>query len=282
MGHTAEVLTLADLVGALVADAEEALQAHKDGMPRGPVLGLPDLDNTLGGCLAPGLHGLTGDPGSGKTALALQAAAHCRFPALYVTAEQAPMELFRRLIAQTTEVPMDELRYALPDRIRRLAEETAGQVPMLALLDAGRGPASREQIGGLLLSLRERWRFRSALLVVDALQPWARGAYEGDEYPALQEGLRDLVLVTSQTNTAALVLSHRNRESTRRKTGPVGSMTAAKGSASFEHLAETVLHLERVEGSAGVTVHLAKNRRGPAGFSTGLQFNRSTQRFTEE
>jgi len=279
--NAAQVLTLADLVGTLVADAEEALQAFKDGMPRGPILNLPDLDNTLGGCLAPGLHGLTGDPGSGKTALALQAASRCRFPALYVTAEQAPSELFRRLISQTTGVAMDELRYPQPDRIRDLAEKTARACPSLVILDAGRGPASREQIRGLLDSLREKWGRRSALLVVDALQPWARGAYEGEEYPSLQEGLRDLVVVTSQTNTAALVLSHRNRESTRRRSGPGGSMTASKGTADFEHLAETVLHLERVEGSDRVTVHLAKNRRGPAGFSISLLFNRSTQQFTE-
>src|SRR5512146_1498066 len=68
----ARPICLADLVDALVADAEETLRAAAEGRPRGAITGIPMLDAAMGHALQPGLHVWTGDPGSGKTALALQ------------------------------------------------------------------------------------------------------------------------------------------------------------------------------------------------------------------
>ena len=76
---------LSDLLGEWAADAEAAHEAHATGTPRGPVTGFPTLDHELGGYLVPGLHVLAGEPGKGKTALALQIAATCGAPALFVT-----------------------------------------------------------------------------------------------------------------------------------------------------------------------------------------------------
>ena len=64
--------------------------------------GLPTLDKNLGGRVAPGLSVIYGGPGIGKTAFALQTAATCGFPALYVSCEMSALELLRRIIARVT------------------------------------------------------------------------------------------------------------------------------------------------------------------------------------
>jgi replicative DNA helicase len=283
----AKPFALADLVRELVADAEATLAAAAAGRPRGPRLGLPTLDAFLGQALEPGLHNLTGDPGSGKTALALQAAASCEFPALVVTGEQSAKVLFRRHIGRITKTPDAELKAAVPMRIRELAEQAAAAAPMLTILDATRHPAPKEQIAALAGALRKRFKATSALIVVDSLQCWSRGVRVGDEYACIQAALADLVSIAYELASPVIVLSHRNRAAAGAKEDKAG-MVSAKGSADFEHLADTVLHLTP-QGKADpcsdepreVSCFIAKNRNGPAGFSLPLYFDGRTQTFSD-
>lgn len=282
----ARPVALADLVGELIADAEATLQAAADGQPRGPLTGLPHLDANIGGCLRPGLHVVTGDPGSGKTALALQAAARCGFPALYVTAEQSPLELLRKLIARETETELDSVRAATPVTIRELAKQTVAAVPMLTFLDATMGAAPAEQLVPLAEAHRDRWHARHVLLAIDAAQPWARGIGMGADIEVQEAGISSLVGVAARLKAPILVLSHRNRASTQAKGGK--TMTAAKGTADYEHLAETVVHLTRQEDEeqsfSGFTerqidAYLAKNRHGRSDVTLTFTFTEETQAF---
>jgi len=51
-----------------------------------------------------------GQPGTGKTAFALQVAAQCGFPCLYVTCEMAPLELLRRHTARVTRTYLNRFK----------------------------------------------------------------------------------------------------------------------------------------------------------------------------
>jgi replicative DNA helicase len=282
---TARAVLLGDLVRELVSDAEQAAEAAKTSLFRGPVTAIPPLDRALNGCLRPGLHVITGDPGSGKSALALQVAAKCGCPAIYVTAEQSALELFRRIISQTTNVPLDVLREADAKRVGDLAAATAGKAPQVLLVDATSAPAGVEQIVKLVHALRARCQSRHVLLIIDALQPWSRGIRTGAEYETIEASLSDLVGLTNRLKVPTLVLSHRNRAAS----GSGGAnMTAAKGSASFEHMSESVWHLARagdechdrfVQDAVRVEVGIAKNRHGPAGYTVRLDFLPKTQLF---
>lgn len=285
LNDLARPIILADLVEELVADAEETVRAAAAGEVRGPITGIEDLDDTLGYCLAPGLHVSTGDPGAGKTALALQIAARCQTPALFITAEQAPLELFRRHVARETGTSLKDLRRAAPRVVRDLAARAAAAAPKLAFLDATVRPAMPGQIEGIAIGLRERFRCPHVLLVLDALQPWARGLGAGNEYDLIQAGIGEMRSLTATLRAPAMILAHRNRASAGDRTA---GLTAAKGSADFEHMAETVLHLsagktneeDASRPEKSVSIHIAKNRRGPMGFTLDLLFNGATQLFT--
>src|SRR5918997_1542382 len=104
------LLRLGDLLSDLAADASAAHDAYTSGTPRGPVTGLRTLDRELGGALAAGTHVLHPEPGAGKTALALQVAATCGFPALFVSCEMSALELLRRHTARVTSTYLGRLK----------------------------------------------------------------------------------------------------------------------------------------------------------------------------
>lgn len=283
----ARVFGLADLVGELVTDAEETLKAAAENRPLGPQTRIPTLDFALGHVLEPGLHQITGDPGAGKTALGGQTAARCGFPALFVTAEQSAKVIFRRHIARETGTDRNQVKSAVPMKIRELAQQAAAKAPMLMILDATRRPAPRHQIVSLCEALCERFQTRQVLIVVDAFQPWARGLTTGDEYAQTQFGIAELVAISNELRSPVMVLSHRNRAAAKDKNAT--GLVAAKGSADFEHLAETALHLSSAEKEIDptsnqprqVSCHVSKNRHGPSGFSLPLYYDGRTDTFSD-
>ena len=163
---------LSDLVAEFVADAEAAWRARDSGELRGPVTGLPKLDVALGSYLAPGVHIAQAAPGAGKTALALQVAAQCGFPALFVSAEMGALEIFRRLIARETQTFLGRLKTGElePQEARRLALETAGRLPHFALMDGTGGYAAPEYIRDVVEGLRNKAQVLHALVVIDSVQ----------------------------------------------------------------------------------------------------------------
>lgn len=262
----APLASLADLVEPLYQDAVDADRARREKRPRGPVTGIRPLDRSLGGFLRPGIHGVTGDPGSGKTVLALQAAGQGNYPAIYVTAEQSRFALFPRVIARVTGHSIEEMEALPPLDYRNLAERTATEVSKMAILDATSHPVSAQRIMDAARIVRDVHEAAHVLVVIDAWQPWARKLYTTmAEYDAVQAAIGDLEHISSELHCPVLLLSHRNRAAA--KGGEDSYLIAAKGSADFEHAAETVLYIARDPGTTRqpvrkVTIHVAKNRHG--------------------
>jgi len=140
---TPRLARFGDLLTEWEAEATAARDALRNGTLRGPVTGLPKLDRELGGALQSGPHFIHGGPGAGKSALALQLAAECGFPALFVTCEMARLELFRRHTARTTGTFLGRLKSGefRPNDSLSLAREAAAAAPLLAIADATRAPA---------------------------------------------------------------------------------------------------------------------------------------------
>ena len=280
-----QLCRFADLLGAWDADARAAHESRVNGTPRGPITGLPALDRELGGCFSPGVHVIHGQPGAGKSAFALQVAAKCACPCLYLTCEMAPLELLRRLTARATGTFLGRLKSGelKPADSLDLARHGAASAPDLALIDGTRAYAAPTY-------LREcahivRGEHKHLMIIVDSLHSWAESAPAtgATEYDTLNIALLSLKRLASELGCPILAIAERNRGSMQG-----GGLSAGAGSRKIEYGAETVLDLERGEaaredmaGEVEIKAKLCKNRHGAAGKSVALKFHGALQRFQE-
>ena len=302
--NLSRLLPLADLLDDLQVDAAAAHEARLSGKPRGPRTGLPGLDQRLGGYFAPGLHGLLGNTGSGKTAFALQLAASCETPALFVSLEMRPLELLRRLTARLSETFLGRLKSGelSADAVRALAGKAIASCPQLALVDATRAYLAPEQLLEMALAWRRRHAASQLLVVLDSLHAWSDRSpavlREGrSEYEALSVAMDELLLVSAVLSAPLLFVSEQNRASMGR-----GGVNSGAGNRRIEYKAETIISLKREPKAAGtsgeddrplqagdfdanheaaITVTLEKNRNGAAGEPSPLLFHGALQRFRE-
>jgi DNA repair protein RadA/Sms len=118
----------------------KALPLHAISPSSAPrlVTGIPELDRVLGGGLVPGsVVLLGGEPGIGKSTLALQLAGRVQAEGtrvLYVTGEESPEQVTLRA-ARLPEVPGDVLVLA-ETRVEALAEPWRESAPELVVLDS--------------------------------------------------------------------------------------------------------------------------------------------------
>ncbi len=288
MRRQPRLIVFNSLIDELIDDAEARNAALREQRPLGPLTGFKEIDLEIGGCLAEGLNVLHGAPGTGKTAFALQIAAHSQCPCLFVTCEMTPIELLRRQIARVTKTYLGRLKTGeLPAaKVRELAIEAVKTTPHLAILDATNCAAPPESLRIALEATRRlNPENRHLLLVVDSIHAWVRGVSPpgSNEYEALNEGLETLRILASQFAIPVLGVGERNRASMKS-----GGMSAAAGSRLFEYSAETVIDLERKEeaapdakGCLPVTLRLVKNRHGTPGKTFSLEFHGATQSFKE-
>jgi replicative DNA helicase len=283
-GPTPRLARLGDLLGEWEADAVAAHRARLTGTPRGPVTGLAGLDLELGGALEPGLHVAHGGPGVGKTAFALQAAAACGCPALYVTCEMRPLELLRRITARVTGTYLGRLKSGEldPAASLRLASRAVAAAPSLTIADATQAFAPAAWVGqaaGVVKGEHEH-----LLVVVDSVHSWAE-ASPGDlnEYDRLNFAIAALRTLAGALGCPVLAIAERNRASM-----TTGGMNAAAGSRRFEYSGSSVWDLAcekdarpDAAGEVPVTLTLVKNRSGSPGRRIHLRFHGALQRFAE-
>jgi replicative DNA helicase len=292
------LLPLPDLLGALLDEAEADHAAKAAGALRGPITGLPTLDRELAGRLVPGFHVLHGNTAAGKTSFALQVAASCGFPALFVTCEMGPLELLRRVIARATGVYLGRLKSGeySRDAFAEYANAALAACPQLALLDATRAYVPRD----LIRDVAQEWRGDAdhVLIVLDSLHSWATAApsfRDWGEYEALGAAVADLQRLAAELKAPILVVNERNRAS-----ADGGGVNAAAGSRKIEYGAETVWGLYRATeadpedptgrkrrpkpfdntGEVGAHLAIEKNRHG-AGGRVALRFHGAQQQWRE-
>ena len=283
----AKLHSLADLLSAIEADADRRNIARALGNKLGPVTGLTSLDKMLGGYLAPGVHIVHGDPGAGKTAFALQIAADCEFPALYVSAEMPMIELARRITARITKTFLSRLKSGEMNASQAidLANRAFKKCRNLYLLDATAGPAPVEHIARCIRQIKQKTASDQMLVVVDSVHSWVSGTRTDEkEYDALTAGLADLRALASLMEGPVIGIAERNRAN-RKEAG----MNASAGTRAFEYGAETVISLSEPEpkepdptvGEKRINAVIQKNRHDAAGVHAKLAFHGALQQFRE-
>jgi replicative DNA helicase len=249
-------------------DATEPESAPADTVPTG----FPSLDRMLGGGLRrQDLAILSGDVGSGKSALALGIAiraARAGVPTLYLSGEMSPERVMERALALEGKAPVDDLRQGRLDATTRAAVGAAAHrlrdVPLLLrpLLDE-----SFAEVREALDLVPPR-----ALLVVDSLQltPSPRSAARVEERVAL--AVRALKALAVDRDVAVLATAqlpwHRaGRPDPRPTLDDLGGLGAIKQNADLVlaiYREEMYRPGQGVEGATELIV--AKNRNGATGF----------------
>lgn len=288
-----EARSLSPFVGR-ISDFEDELyeldrrryEAHTAGRPLGPNLSsFPTLQSELGGALYPGLHILHGQPGCGKTALALQIAATCQCPALYVTAEMSKRELIVRLMAQVNDIYLGRFRTGEydPDQLRKFRQNVSSTSPDLFIADATCRDFAAEATWIRNMIPVVRGENEHVLLVIDSVHDWARRIDENtlSEYECLNLSLDALVELGEQLNLPIIGIAQRNRAAM-----ASGGLSAARGTSGFEYKAWSIWDLASDDDSSDptsrtITLTLSKNRYGSPNRQIPLGFNGPLMTFWE-
>lgn len=254
---------------------------------------LTPLDELLGGGMVPGIHVLGGEPGAGKSALALQVAtlsAMAGRKVLYVSLEMSRGQCLSRCLSLVSDDTGHEFPWsAVPRMGRELRNriegvKRSGADPAQVVREANESDpvclAKRfleEKCGGLAVAdgaeLSELSTLASTsakareagmeLLIIDYLQRLRTEAL--GEYETVSSASKGLAGLAHSLDVPVLVLSSLNRQS---NSNGSASMFGFKGSGQIEYDAESAWVLARdknrasPEGKRAVALHVVKNRHG--------------------
>ena len=245
----------------------EQMAATPDGIVGTPT-GFYDLDKLTAGFRNGQLVLLAARPKVGKSALALNIAAHLTLqrerPVTFFSMEMSRLELAQRLLAGVARVDVMRLQTGRlePDEWSRLHEagDKISRAPLYldcstdltALSFRSRLRRARKQVGDV------------SLAIVDYLQLMVQGKAE-HEVAEIGRVSRALKLSAMDLGVPVLALSQLNR-SLEHRTDKRPQLSDLRGSGSLEQDADTVLFIHRTE--ADVELIVGANRSGPTGTVT--------------
>lgn len=255
-------------ISELLSDAVKSLDERAKGLEPPVPVPWSMLGQMLGGGLRPGIHLITGVPGSGRTQLALEiamCAAQSYVPTLYVGLSVGPQQLIARALGIAAGVPWSALwNGASPDALAQAqsqAQELAG-LP-LSLQTATRGGWGADYIYDYAETFAVAHEARPFLFVLDGVQ--LLGA--PGNTPALERRQRVLRAIAEARaavqNLGAVVVmvshaSHADFAGTPEDTDAAAFLGRDEMLRELEAAADTALPL--VATSEGVAIGLAKVR----------------------
>lgn len=262
---------------------------------------LPGLDPILSGGLVPGIHVIGGEPGAGKSALALYVSLHMALKGLriaYVSLEMGRMQcMYRMLSCYSMRVPelvpfrwTDAAGFAIADNRAVMDAHKAGGDPLEVARDRrANNPviAAYERLTGRLracgggVQVVDDRRFGSVLgfpsfakelagdecsaIVIDYLQQMGDEGDPSDEYTRVSAASKALSAAAHDYDIPVIVLAALNRSAVTQGGEP--TMHGFRGSSGIEYDAETAIVLanggeDRASQDREVLLHVVKNRHG--------------------
>jgi len=267
-----EARSFVELLPAVMAQAEEAAVAHAAGRTLGLKTGIPKLDALTGG-LQTGLHVLAAEPGAGKTTLCLQwarEAAARGIPALFLTFDETPERLALKTLCAAAGLPQKHYAEGYGDlgKLEQARQEWADKLRALYFIE-GAATMTVSQLRARTAQAKARHGAESAFVVVDYIQRWAGGRYQGGgefrhDIGKLVGELRDEL--ANPLRIPVLTVSSQNRVERGKS-----KMTSLAESSTLEYTGDTVMFVEKdeehsaVPPSRAVNLVLDKNRFGDVG-----------------
>ncbi len=246
---------------------------------------LSGLDSLLLGGGAPGqLIVIGGNPGSGKTSLAVQwaiEAALAGVPALVFSLEMKRVELMDRAVSYLSGVDGSKLvngnqhDYDMWKRV----QEAARQLRALPLAIDDR-KLSCDQIVSEALRWRDRHHDGQALVVVDYLGIIRSAGKTENRQQEVGGWSREMKILAGDIDAPLVLCAQLNRQNMAggEKRKPV--LSDLRDSGEVEQNADVVLFPFR-EANDYAEIGVAKHRGGPVGVASGLTFDGPTTSFRE-
>ena len=267
-----EARSFVELLPAIMANARAVAEARAEGRPLGLQTGIPKLDKLIGG-LQTGLHVLAAEPGAGKTTLCLQwarEAAARGIPALFLTFDETPERLALKTLCAAAGLPQKHYAEGYGDlgKLEQARQEWADKLRALYFIE-GAATMTVSQLRARTAQAKARHGAESAFVVVDYIQRWAGGRYQGGgefrhDIGKLVGELRDEL--ANPLRIPVLTVSSQNRVERGKS-----KMTSLAESSTLEYTGDTVMFVEKdeehsaVPPSRAVNLVLDKNRFGDVG-----------------
>lgn len=230
-----------------------------------------NVDSVTGGLA--GLVVIGGGPGSGKTALAIQAAQNYAKeggPVIYLAYEQGPAGFFHRIFQRISSKPTHKHREIIQSEERQTyvaeLEKEINLMPYLQLegLPAGGKGLDPEELKKNIAALQEVAGKR-ALVVVDSLHYTPLGLdsdrLDGKRY--IDKSLRIFSELQQATKATVVCIAHQTKAEARDK--DTGLMSFS-GSGTIAYASDIAIQLVRndnpADGSGWLDITIPKNRFG--------------------
>ena len=259
-----QVVSVADAIGEAVDHGEAVARGE---IEPGLATGFPELDRPAP--WQPGdLITLAGATTVGKTSLALAIAAHQAESGrgvLVVSAEMAPKELGRRVVANKSGVAVTTIKAGIMARSQAEAVAKARAEAKTWNFSFLCRAATVAEIAAKVRTVETEWREAPALIVVDYLQ--LMRPTNGKESKAAQVGgiAWGLKALAMETGSVVLMLSQFNRETVRE--GRLPTLYGLKESGDIENHSNNVILLHDAsesdtDGARLIWAKVAKARDG--------------------
>jgi replicative DNA helicase len=254
--------------------ARSTLDAKTVGLPSG----IEDLDKMTCGFQPGDLIVLAARPSVGKTALALQFAAHASqdlaTPTLFFSVEQSGSSLTDRLLSHTGRIPLSAVidPRTMEDHHWPRSTQATAKISESKLHIDETGDLSLDMVAARSRQIDAQ--FRLGLIVIDYLQLMRMPKADR---PDLSIGAvtRGLKVLAKTLNVPLILLSQLNREGVGRPT-----LKDLRGSGDIEQDADLIMFLYRRNDQfrEHTTLVVEKQRNGPTG-EVELHSNLSLMRF---
>jgi replicative DNA helicase len=266
-----EVAPIGDSVSAVVESMEQA--------PRYWSSPWPDIDKMINGFRPGALYVFGARPGSGKTIMGLQAAAHLAQygNVAFSSLEMDTADLTKRLFAMKAGVHMSRItRSELEPRDWEAVARLRPHVAALPLFIDDRAAVTVAQVKNFVRTISRRGQLTG--VVVDYLQIMRATDPRKPRYEAIGEMTGALKAMSRELEVPVIALCQLNRESagTTAATRRAPSLSDLRESGSIEQDADVVVLLQRGldettdEPNDELDVIVAKNRHGSQGRTTLL------------
>ena len=239
--------------------------------------GIVAVDEILGDGFTVGLHEISGNSGTAKSAFLLQLASKSDFPVIYLNTEMNNRDILKRLVTISTKVELGKINSLPSEEREKLVQLTRNATTNLRLEDGNSGFISINYLKEKILELSNSSP-ETVVLVIDSFNEWVETA-KGDN-PSLTEkelraNLRSQLIDLSKEFNVTVFLAVQKKDSEKEIIEEIEFASNTHLVFSWEKSGR-----KDAQGFTYLNIFFKKNRGGASGKNKIVKFNGYLQEFS--